>query len=59
MPALRVNAAAVPEPGLAVTHKEVRGLDVKLSDCWITADTQREYEALVDRLGTTWRGGTV
>ncbi|MFW6171606.1 MAG: hypothetical protein ACODAD_14045 [Planctomycetota bacterium] len=52
MPALGVNAAAMPEPGETLTHEEVRGLEVKPSDCWKTADMEREYEALVDRHGT-------
>lgn len=44
MLALGVNAAAMPEPGKALTHEDVRVLDVKPGDSWKTADMEREYE---------------
>lgn len=52
MLALGVDAAAMPEPGKALTHEHVRVLAVKPSDSWKTADMEREYEALADRHGT-------
>jgi hypothetical protein len=48
---LGVNAAAMPEPGKALTHEDVRVLDVKPGDTWKTADMEREYEALASRYG--------
>ena len=52
MLALGVNAAAMPEPGKALTHGHVRVLEVKPGDSWKTADMEREYAALADRHGT-------
>jgi len=52
MLALGVNAAAIPAPGKALTHEDVRVLAVKPGDSWKTADMEREYEALADRHGT-------
>ena len=52
MLALGVDAAALPEPGKALTHEHVRVLEVKPGDSWKTADMEREYEALADRHGT-------
>ena len=52
MLALGVNAAAMPEPGKALTHEDVRVLEVKPGDSWKTADMEKEYEALADRHGT-------
>ncbi len=52
MLALGVDAAAMPEPGKALTHEHVRVLEVKPGDSWKAADMQREYEALADRHGT-------
>ena len=52
MLALGVNAAAMPEPGKALTHEDVRVLEVKPGDSWKTADMEREYEALAARHGT-------
>lgn len=51
MLALGVNAAAMPERGKALTHQDVRVLDVKPGDSWKTGDMEREYEALADRYG--------
>ena len=51
MLALGVNAAAMPEPGKALTHENVRVLEVKPGDCWKTADMEKEYEALAARYG--------
>ena len=51
MLALGVNAAAMPEPGKALTHEDVRVLEVKPGDTWKTADMEKEYEALADRHG--------
>ena len=52
MLALGVNAAAMPEPGKALTHEDVRVLEVKPGGTWKTADMEKEYEALADRYGT-------
>ena len=51
MLALGMNAAAMPEPGKALTHEDLRVLEVKPGDTWKTADMEREYEALADRHG--------
>lgn len=48
---LAVNASALPAPGQALQHQQVRVLDVKPSRHCKTADMQREYEALADRYG--------
>lgn len=48
---LGVNAAAMPEAGKALTHEDVRVLEVKPGDTWKTADMEKEYEALADRHG--------
>jgi hypothetical protein len=52
MLALGVNAAAMPAPGKALTHEDVRVLAVKPGDSWKKADMEREYEALADHHGT-------
>lgn len=52
MLALGVNAAAMPEPGKALTHEHIRVLEVKPGDSWKTADMQREYTALANRYGS-------
>ena len=52
MLALGMNASAMPEPGKALTHEDVRVLEVKPGDTWKTADMEKEYEALADRHGT-------
>jgi len=52
MLALGVNAAALPEPGKALTHRDVRVLEVKPGDSWKTADMEQQYQALADRYGT-------
>jgi flagellar motor protein MotB len=52
MLALGVDAAAMPAPGKALTHEDVRVLEVKVGDTWKRADMKREYEALADRHGT-------
>ena len=51
MLALGVNAAAMPERGKALTHQDVRVLEVKPGDSWNTADMEKEYETLADRYG--------
>ena len=48
---LGVNAAAMPAPGKALTHADVRVLEVKPGDSWKAADMEREYKALADRHG--------
>lgn len=50
--ALGVNASALPEPGRALKHEDVRVLEVKPGDQWKIADMEQEYEALADRYGT-------
>lgn len=49
---LGVNAAAMPEPGRALTHGNVRVLEVKPGESWKTADMEKEYEALAERYGS-------
>jgi hypothetical protein len=51
MLALAVNATAMPERGKALTHGDVRVLEVKPGNSWKTADMEKEYEALADRHG--------
>ena len=51
MPALGVNAEALPEPGKALTHEDVRVLEVQPGNSWKTADMEQEYEALAERYG--------
>jgi len=51
MLALGVNAAAMPVPGKALTHEDVRVLEVKPGDSWKAADMEKEYEALAERYG--------
>ena len=46
-----MNAVAMPERGKALTHEDVRVLEVKPGDIWKTADMEKEYEALADRHG--------
>jgi hypothetical protein len=48
---LGLNAAAMPEPGKALTHQDVRVLEVKPGDSWKTADMEQEYAALAKRHG--------
>lgn len=50
--ALGVNALALPEPGNALKHEDVRVLEVKPGILWKTADMQQQYEAIADRYGT-------
>ena len=50
--ALGVNASALPEPGTALTHADVRVLEVQPGSQWKTANMQQEYEELADRHGT-------
>jgi len=50
--ALGVNTSALPEPGKALTHKDVRVLEVKPGSQWKTANMEQEYEELADRYGT-------
>ena len=50
--ALGVNASALPEPGSALTHEDVRVLEVKPGSLWKTEDMEQEYKAFADRLGT-------
>ena len=49
--ALGVNATAMPDPGQALTHQDVRVLEVKPGESWKTADMEKEYEALAARHG--------
>lgn len=49
---LGVNASALPEPGNALTHGDVRVLEVKPGRGWKTETMQQEYEELADRYGT-------
>lgn len=51
MLALGVNAATMPERGKALTHQDVRVLEVKPGDSWKTTDMEREYKALANRHG--------
>ena len=48
MLALGVNAATMPERGKALTHQDVRVLEIKVGDSWKTADMEEEYETLAD-----------
>ncbi len=47
--ALGVNASALPEPGNALTHEDVRVLGVKPGRQWKTENMEQEYEDLADR----------
>ncbi len=49
---LGMDAAAMPEPGKALTHEHVRVLEVKPGDSWKAADMEREYKAIADCHGT-------
>lgn len=49
--ALGVPAAAMPERGKALTHRDVRVLEVQPGDSWKTADRKQAYEALAQRYG--------
>jgi hypothetical protein len=49
--ALGVNASALPEPGKALTHEDVRVLEVKPGNQWKTENMEQEYEELADRYG--------
>ncbi len=50
--ALGVNASALPEPGRALKHEDVRVLEVKPGDQWKIVNMEQEYETLADRYGT-------
>lgn len=50
--ALGVNASQLPEPGTALTHENVRVLEVKPGSSWKTDDMEQEYNDLADRHGT-------
>ena len=52
MVALGVNASELPEPGTALTHENVRVLEVKPGSQWKTNDMEQAYEDLADRYGT-------
>lgn len=52
MVALGVNASELPEPGTALTHENIRVLEVKPGSQWKTDDMAREYKDLADRHGT-------
>ena len=52
MVALGVNASELPEPGKALTHENVRVLEVKPGSQWKTENMEQEYEDLADRYGT-------
>ena len=47
-----VNASQLPEPGSALTHENVRVLEVKPGSPWKTENMEQEYEDLADRYGT-------
>ena len=49
---LGVNASALPEPGKALTHADVRVLEVKPGSQWKTENMEQAYEDLTDRYGT-------
>lgn len=49
--ALGVNASELPEPGKALTHENVRVLEVKPGSQWTTENMEQEYEDLADRYG--------
>ncbi len=51
MVALGVNASELPEPGKALTHENVRVLEVKPGSQWKTENMEQEYEDLADRYG--------
>lgn len=51
MVALGVNASELPEPGKALTHENVRVLEVKPGSQWKTENMEQEYEDLADRHG--------
>lgn len=50
--ALGVSASALPEPGKALKHEDVRVLEVKPGSQWKTENMEQEYKKLADRLGT-------
>ncbi len=52
MVALGVNASELPEPGNALTHENVRVLEVKPGSQWKTENMEQEYKDLADRYGT-------
>lgn len=52
MVALGVNASELPEPGKALTHENIRVLEVKPGSQWKTDDMEKEYEAMADHHGT-------
>jgi hypothetical protein len=52
MVALGVNASELPEPGTALTHENVRVLEVKPGSQWKTNDMEQAYKDLADRYGT-------
>jgi len=49
---LGVNASELPEPGTALTHENVRVLEVKPGSQWKTNNMEQAYEDLADRYGT-------
>jgi len=52
MVAFGVKASELPKPGKALTHENVRVLEVKPGSSWKTANMEQEYEAIADRFGT-------
>ena len=50
--ALGVNTSALPEPGKALKHEDVRVLAVKPGSQWKTENMEQEYKELADHLGT-------
>jgi hypothetical protein len=48
---LGVNASALPEPGNALKHEDVRVLEVKPGSQWKTKNMEQEYKRLADRYG--------
>lgn len=49
--ALAVNPAKLPEAGVAITHEQVRVLQVKPGSQWKTPDMEREYQDIAKRFG--------
>lgn len=52
MVALGVNASKLPEAGQALTHENIRVLEVKSGSQWKTENMEQEYVDLANRHGT-------
>lgn len=50
--ALAVNASSLPEPGIALTHENVRVLEVKPGSSWKTEHMEEAYRELAKKHGT-------